>query len=226
MLLGFLAGSAIASASQPPPARYSTSGRDSYAAKKRREAERAQELAARSQPVAVAQPAPQLVVIPAGCGPGSTFTVTYNGLPYNLVVPPHLQAGQSMPVVFPAAVAPSPVAAPVAQTVVVLPPSEAPEAPDAPNASSQDMCDVGRCALLSANSSDDALPLMHCVHDHIVDASVTQQHNIISMRKGDACRLINGTLDAGLAAPYNDYVFVRLVSDREEGLVSRFVLRP
>ena len=213
MLLGFLAGSAIASASQPPPARYSTPGRDSYAAKKRREAERAQELAARSQPAAaVAQPAPQLVVIPAGCGPGSTFTVTYNGLPYNLVVPPHLQAGQSMPVVFPAAAAPVPDAAPVAQTVVVLPPE------------AQPMSDVGRCALLSANSSDDALPLLHCAYDHVVDAQVTLQHNIISVRKGDACRLINGTLDAGLAAPYNDYVFVRLASSGEEGLVSRFVL--
>ena len=223
MLAGFIIGSAVAGSStrSAPPRRYRG---DTYAEKQRAEARRKEELEIRDAD-AIRRKAeadalkPVNVLIPAGCGPGSSFTVEYRGALFTLQVPPHLSGGMGMPVVFPL---PSPVIATPAVSVSAVP-AAIPAVASAPPLIIPPAA-IGKQILISATSSNDALPRVECIADHVVDANTEREHGIITVRKGEVCHLIKGTLETGEPAPYQEYVWVRTAIGYE-GRVSRFVLK-
>ena len=62
--------------------------------------------------------------------------------------------------------------------------------------------------------------------DHTIDENehIYKQHNILSVKEGEAVEIITGTIENGLPPPYSDYCRIRL-NNGKVGLVSRFVLQ-
>ena len=70
-----------------------------------------------------------------------------------------------------------------------------------------------------------ALFRARATRDHVVDESAPEfaAHNVVTVRAGDVVSVVDGTLDRGMSAPYEDYVAVRR-ADGREGIVSRYCL--
>lgn len=183
----------------------------------RRAAEQAALAAEQAQQAAVMQnaqpggPRPGLMLVkvrvPVGVTPGNLFTFSVNGRPYSIKCPAGAYGGQEILVYVPAV------------------PDEVPVQADATN-----VADVGKRVLreaLNVDSSTSPQQTAILIKDHIIDEQAVEnvEHGIVAGKKGDIVRILDGTIDGGMAPPYGEYCTVRF-GNGKIGKVSRFLLQP
>jgi len=207
MLAGLLIGNAIGS--RPPRRPVNNTGRDKYAEKRdkdmAREAEDREREARRAALLAEqAANAPQAITIPSGISPGMLFRVQYLGQEYSLTCPPGLGPGATMHVTFPK---PSPTVVVAANPVVTPPPVVA-------AALSEDLSSLGKTILVSANSQSENLPMCMCIANHIAESAEAEAHQILSLYEGETVLLVQGSLEQGLAQPYQGLLLLFLQKNK------------
>jgi hypothetical protein len=156
------------------------------------------------------------VRIPNGVYPGQSFTFKVNNRAYAMNCPSSATQGQE-------------ILAYVSveqQEVATRPVAQATE-------TRSELAEVGRTVLRDAFEGASAPPMSSLQptavlqKDHVVDEQALQnvEHGIVSGKQGDIVKIIEGTVEGGMAPPYGEYCTV-CFGNGKVGKVSRFILRP